>query len=350
MRAVRKKASRSNNSQAPEPRDSASPAKTSGGKTQRMRIGTPPRAPFRKIQPLVAHAASHLDEDLSLAALAEKIGLSPFHLQRTFSSAVGETPKKFTSRLRLARAAVMLLVTSDSILDVALSCGFQSHESFIRAFRRNFGMVPSAYRGRGFRTAISAPEAESHAALIAQVSPCVGLYHLSDKQNLRRSQMTPAIVKKQVSPQPVLVIERRIKPSDLAKTLGETLPHVVMYAQRAGLALAGQPFTRYLEWGPGLWTIEAGMPVTAVGGESGREASAGSFKIKQETLPGGFVATMTHTGAYEGLGGAHAAIQQWIEEHRLTAKGAPWEVYVTDPADYPDPKDWKTDLFWPLAG
>jgi hypothetical protein len=29
--------------------------------------------------------------------------------------------------------------------------------------------------------------------------------------------------------------------------------------------------------------------------------------------------------------------------------GAAWEVYVTDPADYPDPKDWKTELLWPLG-
>jgi len=30
------------------------------------------------------------------------------------------------------------------------------------------------------------------------------------------------------------------------------------------------------------------------------------------------------------------------------AAGAPWESYVTDPADYPDPADWKTEIFWPV--
>ena len=47
---------------------------------------------------------------------------------------------------------------------------------------------------------------------------------------------------------------------------------------------------------------------------------------------------------------AHAAIQQWIEAQGLLAAGPPWETYTTDPADYPDPQDWKTDVFWPLAG
>jgi AraC family transcriptional regulator len=311
------------------------------------------QASFKKMQPLLAYAAAHLDEDLSLAALAEKVGLSPFHLQRVFSSKVGETPKQLTLRLRLARAAVRLLVSDESVLNVALSCGFQSHEAFIRAFRRHFGTTPSIYRARGFSESVSAVQAKHHDALVAQVSPCLGLYHISDSQDSRRADMTTAIAKKQISRQPVLVVQRRIKPADLAKTLGEILPHVVMHAQRVGLALAGQPFTRYLEWGPGLWTIEAGMPVVALSqvprGGTDAETSARGIEIREGTLPGGFVATTTHVGPYQGLNEAHAAVQQWIEDQGFLARGAPWEVYVTDPADYPDPTDWKTDLFWPLA-
>src|SRR5690242_17858704 len=105
---------------------------------------------IRGLQPVLAFAAAHLDEDLSLAALAAHAGLSPFHLHRVFTNAAGETPKQFTLRLRLGRAAAMLLTTDESVLNVALSCGFQSHEAFCRAFRRRFRMAPSAYRERGF--------------------------------------------------------------------------------------------------------------------------------------------------------------------------------------------------------
>ena len=93
-------------------------------------------AAFASVQPLVAYAAATLDDDVSLTALAGKAGLSAFHLHRIFSAAVGETPKQLTMRLRLALAAATLLTTDDSVLSVALSCGFQSHEVFIRAFRR----------------------------------------------------------------------------------------------------------------------------------------------------------------------------------------------------------------------
>ena len=122
------------------------------------------------------------------------------------------------------------------------------------------------------------------------------------------------------------------------------LGQVFQYAQQNGITLAGQAFTRYLEWGPGMWTIEAGMPVTAKVGETTSDAD-----VRQDTLPGGFVATTTHAGSYDKLTDAHAALQQWIEAEGLTPSGAPWEIYTTDPADYPDPKDWKTEIFWPVA-
>ena len=74
--------------------------------------------------------------------------------------------------------------------------------------------------------------------------------------------MAYSIMKKEIAVQPVLVVRRRVKPSEIATVLGEVLGHVFLHAQRNGMAFAGQPLTRYIEWGPGLWTIEAGMPVT----------------------------------------------------------------------------------------
>lgn len=60
-------------------------------------------------------------------------------------------------------------------------------------------------------------------------------------------------------------------------------------------------------------------------------------------------AATTHSGPYDELPKAYEAIQKWIERERLVTAGAPWEYYVTDPAEYPDPRDWKTDVFWPLS-
>jgi AraC family transcriptional regulator len=293
---------------------------------------------------VIAFASAHLDEDLSLTALASRAGLSAFHLHRVFSAAAGETPKQFTLRLRLSRAAAMLLTTADSVLDIALECGFGSHEAFCRTFRKRFGMAPSVYRARGFAGGVQSSEAPEHAAVVSSVGPCISLFHKQQDGRPQNNDMAYSIVKKEIPAQPAIVVRRRVKPAEIASMLGEALGQIFLHAQSNGIALAGQPFMRYLEWGPGLWTVEAGMPVTAKVCETTSEGD-----VRPDTLHGGFVATTTHTGPYDKLAEAHAAVQQWIEAEGLSAVGAPWEVYTTDPADYPDPKDWKTEIFWPVA-
>jgi len=136
---------------------------------------------------VVAYAAGHLDQDVSLAALAHQAGLSAFHLHRVFSAAAGETPKQFTLRLRLGRAAAMLLTGDDSVLDIALDCGFQSHEAFCRAFRKRFGMTPSDYRTRGFANASDAPHAAGHLVLVDQIGPCIKLFHTQQDGRSRKT-------------------------------------------------------------------------------------------------------------------------------------------------------------------
>jgi AraC-like DNA-binding protein/effector-binding domain-containing protein len=289
-----------------------------------------------RVQPLLAFAARHLDEDLSLTTLARKSGLSPFHLHRVFSAAAGETPKEFTLRLRLDRAAVLLLTTNDSVLDVAIACGFASHEVFCRAFGRQFGMRPRAYRARGFEGDPATSQKQEHIAAVARTGPCLRFFRTTPD----RETMPYSITRKEIAPQPVLVVERRVKPSEIAATLAEVLGLVFQHGQRAGVAFAGQPFTRYMDWGPGMLTIQAGLPIATPG--------TGEGEVRAETLPGGPVATTIHSGAYDKLTEAHAALQVWIEEQGFRSAGTPWEVYVTDPADYPDPADWKTEIFWPV--
>ena len=298
--------------------------------------------PFKRVQPALAFAAAHLDEGVSLASLAEQARLSPFHLHRVFSARAGETPKQYTLRLRLGRATVMLLTGAESVLDVALACGFQSHEAFCRAFRRRFGMTPTAYRKRGFTPSVNRAQAGTHAEIVRAVGPCIGLFHASENRRLQNNEMPYSITKKELAPQPVLIVRRRVKRSEIAATIGEALPHIFIYAQQNGIALAGLPFTRYVEMGPGLVTMEPGMRVTG-------QLPAGQGDVLAATLPGGPAATTVHAGPYDKLSDAYAAIEYWMETEGLVAAGAPWECYLNDPSDDPDPQDWKTEIFWPLA-
>jgi AraC family transcriptional regulator len=295
---------------------------------------------LERIQPVLAYAANHLEDNISLPELAGVARLSAFHLHRLFSSAAGETPKEFTLRLRLERAAVLLLAGGDSVLDVALCCGFQSHEVFCRAFRRRFGMAPRAYRQRGF---VNGAHLAEHAAVVARVGPCVGLYRMEkDHKRMDQSSHTNYTVTiTKLVPEPVLVARRRIERSAIAATIAEVLPKVFLYAQANGIALTGLPFARYSDVGHGLLTIEPGMRIAA-------GVAAGDGEVISDTLPGGPAAMTTHNGGYEKLSDAYAAIERYMKTENLVAAGAPWESYVTDPGEYPDPKDWKTEVFWPV--
>jgi AraC-like DNA-binding protein/effector-binding domain-containing protein len=303
-----------------------------------------------RVRPLLRFAVRHLDRDLSLSALAERAGLSPFHLQRLFRDLAGESVKQYALRLRLDRAASRLLGSAESVLAIALSSGFRNHETFTRAFRRRFGLSPLAYRKRGLLAGRNSKQNADHIAWIRRVSPCIRLFRTGtpsepaapgSRHGTQENNMPYDISRRELSPQPVLVIRKRIKRSEVAANLAQLFGRIFEHTQRNGITLAGQPFLRIQEWGPGMLLIDAGLQVTA--------PAKGEGDIKADTLPGGPAAATVHAGLYEGLPRAHAAVQVWIEDNGWEPGAPPWETYVTDPAEYPDPKDWKTDVVWPLA-
>jgi AraC family transcriptional regulator len=291
-----------------------------------------------EILPLLGVVRRHLDGDLSLARLATAAGWSPSALHRAFRQVTGETTKRYTSRLRLDRAAAELLLGPRPILDIALASGFASHEVFTRAFLRRFGMSPRAYRARGLTGKGARDIAARHAAIVRDAGPCIGLHLLTTD---RRPEMPVAVSRRQLDPQPAFVIRRRIKMSDIAATLGEILPKVFAFAQQRGVPFAGPPLARYADVGLGMLTIEAGMPIAAPG--------QGDGEILAIELPGGPAAVAIHAGPYDRLTETHAEVAAWIDAQKLQIAGSPWESYVTDPADKPDPKDWRTEVFYPLA-
>jgi AraC family transcriptional regulator len=141
---------------------------------------------------------------------------------------------------------------------------------------------------------------------------------------------------------PALVIRRRIGRDEIAATLGEVLPALFAHAQRHGLAMTGPPFARYPEIGMGSMVIEGGVPVAEPG--SG-DADAG---IEALTIPAGRAAVAIHRGPYERLQETHQAIEAWLHAEGHAAGGPPWETYLTDPGEYPDPETWETEIVWPV--
>jgi AraC-like DNA-binding protein/effector-binding domain-containing protein len=297
---------------------------------------------WKKLQPALNFARHNLGKNVALADLAANTGQSLFHAHRTLRVALGETPKQFTLRLRIDHAAAALVSSRASILDIALECGFESHEAFCRAFRRRFGLSPSAYRKRG----LIGPSTRSHADLVDEIGPCVGLYHLGLGERRSEESMKYEITRQELAAQPVLVVRRQVRRAEIAATIGAALPKVFLHAQQRGLAIAGYPITRYVETSVGLITFETGMRVAAHGGDW--TVAHGQGEVLAETLPAGPAATTIHFGPYDQLQDAYAAVEEWIVANGFRQNGAPWEAYLNDPADHPNPQDWKTAVYWPF--
>lgn len=88
----------------------------------------------------------NLDFPISLAAVADEVRLSRYHFLRTFRQQTGETPHRYLTRVRMDRARDELERGSATIGEVAQRCGFTNASQFARAFRRENGHSPSAYR------------------------------------------------------------------------------------------------------------------------------------------------------------------------------------------------------------
>jgi AraC family transcriptional regulator len=297
--------------------------------------------PERDLLQLLHDIRGRLDGNVSLEALAARAGWSPFHLHRAFRRVVGETPKQYTLRVRLERAAARLAAHDDAVLDIAISEGFSSHEVFTRAFRRHFGRTPASYRVAALKGA-SAEVRTRHVALTDAAGPCIGLFHTTVNSSSRRSVMPVlSIDRRELAAQPVLIVRLRVARHEIATAIGEGLGQAFPYSQRVGAAIAGRPFSRYLSTGPGLYTMEVGVPVAA--------ATAGEGTVEAGVLPGGPAAVAVHAGSYDQLSETYAAMERWIETNGFRVGGAPWESYITDPADFPDPAEWRTEVYWPLS-
>lgn len=113
-------------------------------------IGASTRAEYvARINRVQDHIEAHLHETLSLERLASVACFSPFHFHRLFRAMVGETLARYIRRLRLEKAASMLLhQTHLPITEVALTLGFGSSSTFARAFKDHFGVSASAWRRR----------------------------------------------------------------------------------------------------------------------------------------------------------------------------------------------------------
>lgn len=107
---------------------------------------------LHRIQRGIDFIEAHLETDIALSDVAQAAGLSQWHFQRIFKALTNETLKTYIRSRRFAKALDQLLHTRLGILDIALAAGYDTQESFTRAFKACFALTPNQYRKFGRRS------------------------------------------------------------------------------------------------------------------------------------------------------------------------------------------------------
>jgi len=103
------------------------------------------REPLRGLQEWLP---DHLDDDLSVPALAKRASMSERHFARAFRDETGMTPAVYVESARVERARIFLDSGDLPVETIARQTGFGTVETMRRAFRRRVGVSPAGYRSR----------------------------------------------------------------------------------------------------------------------------------------------------------------------------------------------------------
>ena len=150
---------------------------------------------------------------------------------------------------------------------------------------------------------------------------------------------------KEIPAQHVAVLRSRVTAQTIGGDVGRAFGTLMGVVGQSGAGFAGPPFLVMTEVvdtdGSSEGAIEVGIPV---GGPF-----AGLGDVTGEERPAHLVAATLHRGRYDEEGPAYAALEEWIQGHGHTGAGAPREVYLTTPADTPDPADYLTEIQFPIV-
>jgi AraC family transcriptional regulator len=100
------------------------------------------KLPDYKLKRVLAYIEENLDEEISLSAIANEVGMSQHYFSRLFKKSTGITPYQYVLKARIEQAKKLLLQSQLSIAEIALEVGFASQSHFTQSFKRFTGVTP----------------------------------------------------------------------------------------------------------------------------------------------------------------------------------------------------------------
>lgn len=108
---------------------------------------TPPSSRYvERSRELLTYMNQHYQENITLQSAAEYLNLSVGYLCRFLRKYLGTTFKEHLTNLRLQQALAAINTTDQTLLDIALDCGFPDYRTFVNAFRKKYQMTPRQYK------------------------------------------------------------------------------------------------------------------------------------------------------------------------------------------------------------
>jgi AraC family transcriptional regulator len=287
-----------------------------------------------RILKVLVYIQEHLDEATDLEELAAVACFSPYHSHRTFRGMVGESVKEHIRRLRLERAAYGLKRTNRPITRIALDAGYETHESFTRAFGTMFGRSPSEFR-REHRE-VPAPQTRSGVHYVADGT-------LENFKPVSTGGPTMDVRIENVAPMRVAFI-RHTGPYD---QVGTTWGQLMAWAGQHGLSGPQSKMLGLCHDDPEVTPPDKIRYDACVVVGDGVQPEG---EVGVQEIAGGEYAVTTHEGPYEKLGETYARLcGEWLSQSGRELRSAPgFEVYRNSPQQTP-PEQLLTDIHMPLA-
>ncbi len=274
----------------------------------------------KSINIAVDYINKHLNETIDLKTIANVAMISEFHFCRIFKAYIGESIGVYINRLRMERVAHLLQISNNTLTEISEKTGYQSQQSLSKAFKKHFGVTPSAFRNLNTYLSSKLP-----------------------KLKYKSIELSPKIVE---------VKSKNLVYIRIIAKYGSTLDYetawgkLYEFANNQNLINENSEYIGLSFDDPNI-TEEDKCRFYACISTDKKIKADGEFGVYK--IDGGKFALFVHKGAYSGLNNLYQSIYlDWLPEHYTEIRNSnSFEKYLNSP-DKVKEEDLLTEIYIPI--
>ncbi len=286
------------------------------------------QAYYHRFRPVLDYIDAHLGDDLSCDRLSSIAAFSKYHFHRQFSALFGMSLYHYIQLNRFKRSAYQLAFRQSSILDIAIDSGYETPESFSRAFKKTIGQTPSDFRKQ--------PQWASWHSTYESLHQ-IRSNHMKPNHSLEPVQIIT------VPSMQVAVLEHHGDP----RTIGDSISKFIEWRKQHHLSPKVSATFNILYNNPADTPPENYRIDLCVATDL--EIVENTLGIIAKTIPGGKCAVLRHIGSDDQLADRiHDLYATWLPQSNEEPRDFP--LYLQRVSFFPDvpEQDAITDIFLPL--